>query len=264
MDRRYGITYHVGIDGISLMMVLLSTILMPLAVLGSWEGITTKERGFYGMLLLLTTGMLGVFMALDLFLFYVFWEVMLIPMYFIIGIWAGRPGSTPAIKFFIYTMAGSLLMLVAILFIWPVASPGQRGDALPSASSDHLLANPAAAARAAPRLLRRLRARLRDQGADGSVPHLAARRPRRGAHGGLGDPGRRPPQDGHLRLHPVRRAALPGRRLSPDRQRRDDRARRHRHRLRRAGRDGPAGLQAAGRLLVGEPPGLRDARDLGR
>ena len=114
----FGIRYHVGIDGISLMMVLLSTILMPLAVLGSWTGITAKVRGFYGMMLVLTTGMIGVFVALDLFLFYVLWEVMLIPMYFIIGIWGGKQRLYASLKFFIYTMVGSLLMLVAILYVY--------------------------------------------------------------------------------------------------------------------------------------------------
>ena len=114
----YGIFFHVGIDGLALTMVLLTTILVPLAVLGSWSGITTKERGFYGLLLVLTTGMLGVFVALDLFLFYVLWEVMLIPMYFIIGIWGGKARLYASIKFFIYTMVGSLLMLVAILYVF--------------------------------------------------------------------------------------------------------------------------------------------------
>jgi NADH-quinone oxidoreductase subunit M len=111
----FGIAFHVGLDGISLFMVLLTTFTMPLAVLGSWNYITTKERGFYALLLVLTTGMLGVFVALDLFLFYVFWEIMLIPMYFIIGIWGGGRRLYAAIKFFVYTFVGSLLMLVAIL-----------------------------------------------------------------------------------------------------------------------------------------------------
>jgi NADH-quinone oxidoreductase subunit M len=118
----YGVAYHVGIDGISLTMVLLTTILTPLAVLGSWAGITTKERGFYGLMLVLLSGMLGVFVALDLFLFYVMWEVMLIPMYFIIGIWGGKARLYASIKFFIYTMVGSLLMLVAILYVFLMAA----------------------------------------------------------------------------------------------------------------------------------------------
>ena len=114
----WGISYYVGIDGISLMMVLLTTFLMPLSVLGSWSGITTRERSFYALLLALTTGMIGVFVSLDLFLFYVMWEVMLIPMYFIIGVWGGKKRLYASIKFFIYTMFGSLLMLVAILYLF--------------------------------------------------------------------------------------------------------------------------------------------------
>jgi NADH-quinone oxidoreductase subunit M len=111
----WGITYQLGLDGISLFMVLLTTGIMPLAVLSSYHYITQRERPYYALLLVLLTGMLGVFLALDMFLFYVFWEVMLIPMYFIIGIWGGRNRLYAAIKFFIYTFAGSLLMLLAIL-----------------------------------------------------------------------------------------------------------------------------------------------------
>ncbi|HTR19525.1 MAG TPA: NADH-quinone oxidoreductase subunit M [Gemmatimonadales bacterium] len=111
----WGIRYTVGLDGISLFLVLLTTFLVPLTVLGSYHYITARERGFYALLLVLTTGMIGVFVALDLFLFYVMWEVMLIPMYFIIGVWGGQRRLYAAIKFFVYTMLGSLLMLVAIL-----------------------------------------------------------------------------------------------------------------------------------------------------
>jgi NADH-quinone oxidoreductase subunit M len=114
----WGISFRVGLDGLSLMMVLLTTVLLPLSVLGSWSGITTRERGFYGLLLVMASGMVGVFAALDLFLFYVFWEVMLIPMYFIIGIWGSKGRLYASLKFFIYTMVGSLLMLVAILVLY--------------------------------------------------------------------------------------------------------------------------------------------------
>ena len=114
----WGIHYTVGVDGISLFLVLLTTFLMPLSILGSWSYITKRERGFYALLLVLTTGMIGVFVALDLFLFYVMWEVMLIPMYFIIGVWGGDNRLYAAIKFFIYTMFGSLLMLVAIIILY--------------------------------------------------------------------------------------------------------------------------------------------------
>ena len=134
----WGVRYAVGIDGISLTMVLLTTLLMPLCVLGSWTQITTRERGYYALLLALTTGVLGVFVATDLFLFYVFWEVMLIPMYFIIGIWGGKNRLYAAIKFFIFTMAGSLLMLVAIVaMVWWI---GGRTGVL-SFDYAHLLAN---------------------------------------------------------------------------------------------------------------------------
>ena len=125
--REWGIGYRLGLDGISLTMVLLTTILLPLCVLGSWSGITTKERGFYACLLAMATGMIGVFLATDLFLFYVFWEVMLIPMYFIIGIWGGKARLYASLKFFIYTMVGSLLMLVAILYVFFAAGRASGG-----------------------------------------------------------------------------------------------------------------------------------------
>jgi NADH-quinone oxidoreductase subunit M len=117
----WGISYAVGIDGISLFMVLLSTGLTMLCVLGSWTGITTRERGYYACLQVLLTGMVGVFLALDLFLFYVFWELMLIPMYFLIGVWGGANRLYAAIKFIVFTLVGSLLMLVAIVAaVWLV------------------------------------------------------------------------------------------------------------------------------------------------
>ena len=99
------------------MMVLLTTLIMPLAILGGWTSVKTKVHAYHALMLVLTTGMLGVFVAKDLFLFYVMWEVMLIPMYFIIGIWGGERRIYASLKFFIYTMVGSLLMLVAIVFL---------------------------------------------------------------------------------------------------------------------------------------------------
>ena len=104
-------------DGISSPLVLLSGILLPIVVIGSWEGIHKNWQGFALSLLLLTTGILGALLALDLFLFYIFWEVMLIPMYLIIGIWGGQRRVYAAVKFFLFTMAGSLLMLLAILWL---------------------------------------------------------------------------------------------------------------------------------------------------
>jgi NADH-quinone oxidoreductase subunit M len=115
---QWGIHYRVGIDGISLLLVLLTTLLMPLTVLGAFNYIQKRERTFYAMMLLLEAGILGVFMASDLFLFFMFWEIMLVPMYFIIGIWGGERRVYAAIKFFLYTALGSLLMLVGILYLF--------------------------------------------------------------------------------------------------------------------------------------------------
>lgn len=113
----FGINFHLGIDGISLLLIVLTTVLTPLALLSSWNSIKTGVKGYYISLLLLQTGMIGVFCALDLFLFYVFWEVMLVPMYFLIGMWGGPRKLYAAIKFVLFTMFGSLLMLVGIIYI---------------------------------------------------------------------------------------------------------------------------------------------------
>ena len=115
----YGITYYLGIDGISLFLVLLTTFLTFVSVMACWNDIQDKVKEFMICLLFLETGMIGVFVSLDLFLFYVFWEVMLIPMYLLIGVW-GNPKRRiyAAVKFFIYTMVGSVLMLVAILVLY--------------------------------------------------------------------------------------------------------------------------------------------------
>lgn len=121
---QWGARFTVGVDGIALMLVLLTTLLMPLAVLGSWTSIRERTHAYYALLLILMTGMLGVFVALDLVLFYVMWEVMLIPMYLIIGVWGGQRRLYASLKFFLYTMVGSLLMLVAILWLGIQAGAG--------------------------------------------------------------------------------------------------------------------------------------------
>ncbi len=113
----WNINYKLGYDGISLPLVLLTTFISMLAMLASWS-ITKQVKGYLVLFLLLETGMLGVFFALDFFLFYVFWEVMLLPMYFLIGIWGGPRKEYAAIKFFLYTLAGSVLMLIAILMFY--------------------------------------------------------------------------------------------------------------------------------------------------
>ncbi len=114
----FQMNYNVGVDGISLWLVMLTTFIMPIAILSTWNSVKKNIKGFMAMLLLLQTGMLGAFISLDLFLFYIFWELMLIPMYFLIGIWGGANRIYAAVKFFIYTAVGSLLMLVGIIFVY--------------------------------------------------------------------------------------------------------------------------------------------------
>ncbi|MFZ5625371.1 MAG: complex I subunit 4 family protein [Gemmatimonadota bacterium] len=144
---QWGISYRVGIDGFSLFMVLLTTMFSPLVVLGSWEGITFRQKAFYALLLALRTGIFGVFLSLDLFQFYVFWELMLIPMYFLIGVWGSANRFYASLKFVLYTMAGSVLMLVAILWlVWQVSS----STGTVSFAYHDVLANARAAGPAAP------------------------------------------------------------------------------------------------------------------
>jgi len=133
---QWGIRFTVGVDGIALMLVLLTTLLMPLAVLGSWTSVRERTHSYYALLLILTTGMLGVFMALDLVLFYVMWEVMLVPMYLIIGVWGGQRRLYASLKFFLYTMVGSLLMLVAIVWLGLLAG---ESTGAPTFSYDAIL-----------------------------------------------------------------------------------------------------------------------------
>src|SRR5919197_5460544 len=111
----FGITYLVGVDGISLLLLVLTAFLTPIALLGSWDSIHKRLKAFSIFMLLLESAMMGVFVSLDLFLFYVFWDAMLVPMYFLIGIWGYDRRIYAAVKFILYTMAGSVLMLLAIL-----------------------------------------------------------------------------------------------------------------------------------------------------
>jgi len=114
---QFGISIHVGLDGISLLLVLLTTLLLPVVVLAAWSLNIEHIKSLHITFLLLATGMMGTFVSLDLFLFYIFWEITLIPMYFIIGVWGGPRRIYAAVKFFIFTMVGSVLMLVAILYL---------------------------------------------------------------------------------------------------------------------------------------------------
>ena len=114
----WGVDYALGVDGISLFMILLTTFTTPIAILGSFEYIRERQKAFYALMLLLEMGVVGVFAAMDVFLFYVFFELTLVPMYFIVGIWGGERRIYAAVKFFLYTALGSLLMLVAILYLY--------------------------------------------------------------------------------------------------------------------------------------------------
>src|SRR5712671_1049141 len=113
-----GTRYHLGVDGISLWLVMLTTLLMPIAILSSWTAITKRQLTYYVLMLLLQSAMIGVFVSLDLLLFYLFFEASLVPMFFLIGIWGGERRIYAAIKFFIYTSVGSLLMLVGIIALY--------------------------------------------------------------------------------------------------------------------------------------------------
>lgn len=113
----WDISYHLGVDGLSILLLLLTTFLTPISILSTWTAVEERVKEFMIFFLLLEVGMVGVFLALDLFLFYIFWEFTLVPMYFLIGIWGGPRRMYAAIKFFLYTMAGSILMLLAILWL---------------------------------------------------------------------------------------------------------------------------------------------------
>ncbi|HEV2719807.1 MAG TPA: proton-conducting transporter membrane subunit, partial [Thermoanaerobaculia bacterium] len=113
-----GVKYDFGVDGIAILLILMTTLMGVIAIVSSFSAITHRQKEYYVLLLLLQTGMLGTFCALDFFLFYVFWEIMLVPMYFIIGIWGGPRKLYAAIKFFLYTLAGSVLMLLGILTLY--------------------------------------------------------------------------------------------------------------------------------------------------
>ncbi|HLO01411.1 MAG TPA: NADH-quinone oxidoreductase subunit M, partial [Pyrinomonadaceae bacterium] len=134
-----GAHYHLGIDGISLWLVLLTTLLMPIAILSSWTAIQKRQLSYYMFLQLLSSAMVGVFVSLDLLLFYLFFEASLVPMFFLIGIWGGERRIYAAIKFFIYTTVGSLLMLVAIIALYYIFGTFDYLTILASMNSGKLL-----------------------------------------------------------------------------------------------------------------------------
>jgi len=136
------IHFHLAADGLSIWLVLLSTFLTPLAVLISWKSISERVKAYYALLLLLEFGLVGVFLAMDLFLFFVFWEVSLVPMYFLIGIWGHERRIYAAVKFFLYTMAGSALMLAAIIYIYTRTQTFDYPDILKLIDSGRFAMNP--------------------------------------------------------------------------------------------------------------------------
>ena len=198
-----GAHYHLGMDGISLLLVMLTTLMGFLAILCFLERRQDRVKEYYAMFLLLQTGMIGVFISLDFFLFYIFWELVLVPMYFIIGVWGGPRKLYAAIKFFLYTLAGSVLMLLGILTLY--FQHFQQFGFYTFEISD-LMKRHHAARHAAVGLLGVL-PRLRHQGADVPVPYLAAGRARGSAHGRLRDSGGRSAEDGDVRLPALLAAA---------------------------------------------------------
>src|SRR5579862_3844551 len=136
------IRYHVGLDGLSLWLVLLSTLLTPIAVLISWKGIDHRVKEFFAFLILLEFGLVGVFIAVDLFLFLVFWEITLVPMYFLIGIWGHDRRIYATVKFFLYTFAGSVLMLGAIIYLYNKSGSFDYLEILSQIQSGRLMMEP--------------------------------------------------------------------------------------------------------------------------
>jgi NADH-quinone oxidoreductase subunit M len=204
-------SYHVGVDGISVPMVLLTTLLTPLALLISWS-VEERVRAYMALFLFLETGMLGVFVSLDLLLFFVFWEIGLVPMYFLINQWGSANRNYASFKFLIITMAGSLGLLLAIQLIglsvgtfdltvitsvWPTFVSSLGSPACRSTSVETVKT-------IAPGRCHRFR----HQGAGLAVPHLAARRPHRGPHRRLDDPGRSPAEARRLRVPALGAAAI--------------------------------------------------------
>ena len=213
--------------------------------------------------LVLEIGLIGVFVALDTFLFYIFWEIVLVPMYLIIGIWGGSNRIYATIKFVLYTLVGSLLMLVAILataFAFQVGHGGIVDRRLRLRDAARLRGDGRLRRRAPAARVHRVLPGLRHQGPDVPVPHLAARRPYRGPDGGLGDAGGDHAEARRVRVHPVRAAALS--RRCPDLRAGHHRAVAHRDHLRGDRGPRPARPQAARGVFVGQPHGLRDARHL--
>jgi NADH-quinone oxidoreductase subunit M len=207
----------VGVDGISVLFVMLTTFLMPITIAACW-GVTHRVKEYMIAMLVLETLMIGVFVALDLVLFYLFFEAGLIPMFLIIGIWGGKDRIYASFKFFLYTFLGSVLMLVAMVAMFVDAGTTDIEQLL--ATSSRRGRSPAGLAdrgRHADAAVAGLLREFRGEDADVAGAHLAARRARAGAHGGVRRAGGDPAEDGRLRLPAVQPADVPRglRRLAP-------------------------------------------------
>ncbi len=252
-----GISWHLGVDGISLFLVVLTGLLFPIAMLATDPD--HDDKPYYAWLLVLEAGCLGVFLALDLFLFFVFFEIVLVPMYFLIGGWGHGERVYAATKFFLYTMFGSAFMLVGILTPGLPDRQRHRRTRSPSTWSSWPTAQ-ALAVTTARWLFLAFALAFAVKVAAVPAAHLAARRPHRGADGRLGDPGRRHAEAGHLRLPALRPVPLPRGLglLRPG----AGHPRRDRHHLRRRRGHDAEGPEAARGLLVGGPPRLHRPRHL--
>jgi hypothetical protein len=238
----FNISYHMGVDGISVLFVLLSTLLIPVCILASWESITSRVKEYMIAFLVMETMLVGTFCALDLILFYIFFEGTLIPMFLIIGVWGGPRRVYSAFKFFLYTLAGSVLMLLALLTIY-----------LEAGTTD------------IPTLLQHdfpvgLPRRVRGQAADVAGAHLASGRARGSADRGLGDPGGRAAEIRRLRVPAVLAADVPG--GVGHLRAADLRAQHRRGDLHLAGGARPGGHEEADRVLLGGAYGVRHRRRL--
>ena len=205
------IRFSIALDGLSLWLFGLTALLMVVAVLVSWEAIRQQQSLYYRLLLVLETGMLGVFVARDIILFYVFFEFTLVPLFFLIGIWGSEERRYAAIKFFLFTLTGSVLTFLGLLAIvlWDYSHAARRHDDLLDSRADA-----ASGRRPMPATLQlwiflALFAGFRHQGAAVSAAHLAAAGPRRGPGGRQRAPGRRAAEDRRLRLPAVQPADAP-------------------------------------------------------
>ena len=244
------IHYHMGVDGVSMWLVVLTTFLTPLCVLISWKSIHERVKEFFILLLILQTALIGVFVALDLFLFYFFWEATLIPMALLIGIYGHGRKVYAAVKFFLYTMVASMFMLAAIL--WLYAKTGSFDFVtIQAAIRNGQVENFAGAALW---LFLGFFIAFAVKVPNFSVPYLAARRSRRGAYSGLCAAGRSSAQDGHLRPVPLQSRIVS--RAVAQQCLVDHGAGSDRHRVWRAGGLSAAQHEKADRIFFDQPLGF--------